>query len=84
MGGGDGGILREVLKHPSVEKVVQCEIDEAVIELSKKYLPSLSSGYSDPRLDLHIGDGLKFLESCPNSFDVIVTDSSDPVGECTR
>ena len=80
MGGGDGGILPEVLKHPQVESVVQCEIDEDVISLSKKYLPALASGFSDPKLHLVVGDGFEYLQNHRSEFDVIITDSSDPVG----
>ncbi|GAV00764.1 hypothetical protein RvY_11565 [Ramazzottius varieornatus] len=80
IGGGDGGILREVLKHPSVESVVQCEIDKDVVEVSKKFLPSLASSFSDPKLTLHIGDGLEFMQKCKGVFDIVITDSSDPVG----
>ncbi|CAI4231027.1 unnamed protein product [Auanema sp. JU1783] len=80
IGGGDGGILREVLKHKSVQSVVMCEIDEMVIDVSKKYLPGMASGFSDPKLNLFIGDGFEFLKAHKNEFDVIITDSSDPVG----
>ena len=80
IGGGDGGVLREVIKHKGVEEAWLCDIDEAVIRLSKKYLPGMSIGYSDPRVKVHIGDGFKFLEDYKDTFDVIITDSSDPEG----
>ncbi|CAB3405616.1 unnamed protein product [Caenorhabditis bovis] len=80
IGGGDGGILREVLKHKQVEKVTMCEIDEMVIEVSKKYLLGMSCSFSDPKLDLYCGDGFEFLKNHTNEYDVIITDSSDPVG----
>jgi len=80
IGGGDGGVLREVAKHPSVEEIVICEIDKDVIDASKKYLPSLAKGYDDPRVTVHIMDGSKFMDANKDSFDVIITDSSDPVG----
>ncbi|CAR31506.1 PABS domain-containing protein [Caenorhabditis elegans] len=80
IGGGDGGILREVLKHESVEKVTMCEIDEMVIDVAKKFLPGMSCGFSHPKLDLFCGDGFEFLKNHKNEFDVIITDSSDPVG----
>ncbi|CAD6196676.1 unnamed protein product [Caenorhabditis auriculariae] len=80
IGGGDGGILREVLKHSEVEKVTMCEIDQMVIDVSKKYLPGMSCGFSDPKLDLYCGDGFEFLKNHKNEYDVIITDSSDPVG----
>eukprot|EP00977_Amphora_coffeiformis_P005386 scaffold1147_cov172-Amphora_coffeaeformis.AAC.15 len=80
IGGGDGGVLREIARHPSVEEIVICELDKDVIEVSKKYLPSLACGYDDPRVQVKIMDGAKFMEANKDSFDVIITDSSDPVG----
>uniref|UniRef100_F1L7H4 Spermidine synthase n=1 Tax=Ascaris suum TaxID=6253 RepID=F1L7H4_ASCSU len=80
IGGGDGGILREVLKHECVESVSMCEIDEMVIEASKKYLPHMSVAFDNPKLKLFIGDGFEFLKEHKNEFDVIITDSSDPIG----
>ncbi|PIC48569.1 hypothetical protein B9Z55_007489 [Caenorhabditis nigoni] len=80
IGGGDGGILREVLKHDTVEKVTMCEIDEMVIDVAKKFLPGMSCGFSHEKLDLYCGDGFEFLKNHKNEFDVIITDSSDPVG----
>lgn len=85
IGGGDGGVARECLKHPGVERVVQCEIDARVVELAKEYLPSMSNSYNNPRLELVIEDGLKYVSNLKDSsFDVIITDSSDPDGpaEC--
>ena len=80
IGGGDGGVLREILKHSSIEEAWLCDIDETVIEVSKKYLPNMAKAYNDPRTKVHIGDGFKFLEDYKNTFDVIITDSSDPEG----
>jgi spermidine synthase len=80
IGGGDGGVLREIAKHPSVEEIFICEIDKDVIDYSKKYLPSLAVGYEDPRVTVKIMDGAKFMEENQASFDVIITDSSDPIG----
>lgn len=80
IGGGDGGVIREALKHDTVKKVTLCDIDEAVIRVSKLYLPTLSACYEDPRVEVFIGDGFKFLPQHENEYDVIVTDSSDPVG----
>lgn len=80
IGGGDGGVVREALKHSSVEQVVLCDIDEAVIRLSKKYLPHMASVYDDERVTVFIGDGFQFLKDHTESYDVIITDSSDPVG----
>lgn len=80
IGGGDGGVVREVLKHDIVENVVLCDIDEAVIRVSKQYLPHMSSLLSDPRVTVYVGDGFKFLSDNTSTYDVIITDSSDPVG----
>lgn len=64
-------------KHPGVEEIIECEIDEGVIKVSKKYLPSLAKGYDDPRVSVKIMDGAKFMDENQDSFDVIITDSSD-------
>jgi len=80
IGGGDGGVVREVLKHSTVEQVVLCDIDEAVVRVSKQYLPHMSSLLSDSRVIVHIGCGFKFLEANTATYDAIITDSSDPVG----
>ena len=81
IGGGDGGILREVLKHKSVESVTQVEIDRAVIDMCIEYFPNHSKGaFNDPRLNLVISDGAAFIANNEKSFDVIITDSTDPIG----
>ncbi|EON64065.1 spermidine synthase [Coniosporium apollinis CBS 100218] len=80
IGGGDGGVLREVVKHSCVKKAILCDIDEAVIRLSKKYLPGMSVGFQHPAVETVVGDGFKFLADRKNEFDVIITDSSDPEG----
>ncbi|KAL7543347.1 hypothetical protein ACHAXR_012667 [Thalassiosira sp. AJA248-18] len=80
IGGGDGGVLREIARHPSVEEIVICELDKDVIEVSKKYLPTLAKGFDDPRVKVYIRDGAKFMKENQSAFDVIITDSSDPVG----
>lgn len=80
IGGGDGGVLREVVKHDCVKKAVLCDIDEAVIRLSKKYLPKMAVGFDHPKVEVLVGDGFKYLEDKKNQFDVIITDSSDPEG----
>ncbi|KAI0824304.1 saccharopine dehydrogenase [Trametes gibbosa] len=80
IGGGDGGVVREVLKHDTVQHVVLCDIDEAVIRVSKQFLPHMSSLLDDPRVTVYVGDGFKFLADNASTYDVIVTDSSDPVG----
>lgn len=81
IGGGDGGTVREILKYDQVDKVTMVEIDEAVVNASKAHLPTVSSEFSNPKLNLIIGDGIKFIkESKPDSYDLIIIDGSDPVG----
>lgn len=81
IGGGDGGILREVLKHPSVEQAVLVEIDAAVVEMCERYFPAHSAGaFHDSRVNIVIQDGKEFLAQCDEKFDVIITDSTDPIG----
>lgn len=80
IGGGDGGSVREVLKHPSVKEVHLCEIDEEVIIVSEKYFPTISNKLRDPKVKIFIEDGNIFLEERKNYYDVIIMDSSDPIG----
>ena len=81
VGGGDGGTIREVLKHNSVEEVVLVEIDRMVVEASTEHLPEISLGLKDSRVDIRYEDGVRFVErSAESSFDVVLIDSTDPVG----
>ncbi len=80
IGGGDGGCLREILKHKEVVNAVLCEIDPGVIEYSKKFLPFTSCGFDSSRVTIHIGDGMQYVLDNPGGFDVIIVDSTDPVG----
>lgn len=80
VGGGDGGVVREVLRHKEVEKVTLCEIDEKVIEVCKQYLPNMANSLEDPRCEVHIGDGVEYMKQHKNCFDVIITDAPDPIG----
>lgn len=80
IGGGDGGMLREVLRHNDVD-VTQVEIDQAVIDMSIEYLPNHSQGaYDDPRANIVIADGMDFVRNSDEMFDVIISDSTDPIG----
>lgn len=81
IGGGDGGALREALRHPSVEKVTMCEIDRSVIDLCTKFFPGISAGaFDDRRADIVIGDGAKFVEETDERYDAVLVDSTDPIG----
>lgn len=80
IGGGDGGVLREVVKHETVKEAILVDIDEAVIRLSKKYLRGMAVGFEHPNVTALVEDGFKFLADRKGEFDVIITDSSDPDG----
>ena len=80
VGGGDGGTLTEILKHPGVEEVVLCEIDQVVIDLSKKYLPEFYAAFDDSRVTIVVEDAALYIQSKKNYFDVICVDSTDPFG----
>lgn len=80
IGGGDGGTIREILKHKSVDKAFLVEIDQRVVELSKSFLPEISAALGDERAKVCIEDGIEFVKNQKNEFDVIMVDSTDPVG----
>ncbi|CAL5229126.1 g12391 [Coccomyxa viridis] len=81
VGGGDGGVLREVARHPGIQEIHLAEIDEMVPATSKKFFPEMALGFDDPRVRVHITDGIKFVqEAAEGTYDAIIVDSSDPVG----
>ncbi|WP_119328603.1 polyamine aminopropyltransferase [Cysteiniphilum halobium] len=81
IGGGDGGILREVLRHKTVESVTLVEIDQAVIEMCQHYFPKHSQGaFDDKRVNIVIDDGAKFVKEITQKYDLIICDSTDPMG----
>ncbi|MGA4575329.1 polyamine aminopropyltransferase [Pseudomonas stutzeri] len=81
IGGGDGGILREVARHRDIESITLVEVDGAVVEICREFLPNHSAGtFDDPRLKLVIDDGMHFLAETEERFDVIICDATDPVG----
>lgn len=81
VGGGDGGMLREILKHRSVERAVLVEIDGAVVDFCRQHLPTVSAGaFDDPRTEIVIADGIAFMAETQRKFDLIVVDSTDPIG----
>ena len=80
VGGGDGGMLEEVLKHDSVETAVQVEIDDTVVELAKQHLRMIcGNAYDDPRTELVIADGVEYVNETDRRFDIIIVDSTDPI-----
>ncbi|WP_448567307.1 polyamine aminopropyltransferase [Thalassotalea ganghwensis] len=80
IGGGDGGTAREVIRHPSIEKCVMVEIDAMVVDACKEFIPQTSKALSDDKIELIIGDGVEYVNSTKEIFDVIIVDSTDPIG----
>ncbi|CQR46133.1 Spermidine synthase [Paraliobacillus sp. PM-2] len=80
VGGGDGGVIREILKHPSIEKAVLVEIDGKVIEYAKKYLPEIAGELDDPRVEVKVADGFSHIAESEAAYDIILVDSTEPVG----
>ena len=80
IGAGDGGVIRELTRYPEVEHIDMVEIDELVVEVCKKYLPQTACRLDDPRVSIHYEDGLKFIRSCKDCYDLIIVDSTDPFG----
>ena len=81
IGGGDGGIAEEVLKHDTVKRLTMVEIDEAVIDFAREHLPEVhGNAFDDPRFNLVIGDGMKHVQETSQRYDVIIVDSTDPIG----
>lgn len=80
IGGGDGGTLREVLDHPSVKKGIMVEIDEEVVKASKQFFPQLSCSFASEKGELIIDDGIKYVKEHKKAFDVVIVDSTDPIG----
>lgn len=83
IGGGDGGTAREVLRYKSVKKCVMVEIDPVVIDASREWLPQTSCQFNNPKLEILIADGVDFMKTSKEIFDVIIVDSSDPIGPAT-
>jgi len=80
IGGGDGGTVREVLKHDTVEKVVLCEIDGMVIDVCKKYLPTIAGALENPKVEILVEDAIEYIKTKKSEFDIVLIDSTDPMG----
>ncbi|WP_099189565.1 polyamine aminopropyltransferase [Tepidibacter mesophilus] len=80
IGAGDGGTVRELTRYKSIEKIDMVEIDELVVTASKEYLPITACKLDDPRVNLYFEDGIKFVEGKENTYDLIIVDSTDPIG----
>ena len=80
IGGGDGGTIREVMKHKTVEKAVLCEIDGMVIEACKAFLPTISCELDNPKVEILVQDAIEYIKDKKDMFDIILIDSTDPMG----
>ena len=80
IGAGDGGVIRELTRYPEIEHIDMVEIDEEVVEVSRKYLPKTACAFDDSRLHIFYEDGLKFIRSAHDKYDLIIVDSTDPFG----
>jgi len=80
IGGGDCGCLREILKHESIERAVLCEIDRRVTEVSAEHFPWVEAVAQDPRVELVFDDGVAYMEARQGEFDLVIVDSTDPIG----
>ncbi len=80
IGGGDGGALRELLRYPEIEEIDLVEIDERVVRVSQEFFPQLASSFDSDRVHLHIADGLKYIRKWEDHYDLILVDSTDPIG----
>ena len=84
VGGGDGGSLQQVLRYPSVQQAVVCELDQKVVDYSRQYFPTFGDPWADPRAQLLVRDAFGYLEENPGQFDVIISDTTDPIGMAER
>ena len=80
IGAGDGGVIRELTRYPEIAHIDMVEIDELVVEVCRKYLPQTACRLDDARVHIHYEDGLKFVRSCVDRYDLIIVDSTDPFG----
>ena len=80
IGGGDGGVVRELTRYASIEQIDLVEIDKEVVDVCRKYLPQTACKLDDPRVSIYYQDGLKFVRTKENEYDLIVVDSTDPFG----
>ena len=80
IGGGDGGTVRELVKHQDLEEIILCEIDADVVLVSKKFFPKIASDLTDPRVKVEIADGINYVSQYTDYFDLIIVDSTDPIG----
>lgn len=84
VGGGDGGTLQQILRYDSVEQVVVCELDRRVVEVSQQFFPDFGKPFADGRVDLTIKDAFEYLQQTQRKFDVIIADTTDPIGPAEK
>jgi len=80
IGAGDGGVVRELVKYASIQKIDLVEIDKMVVDVCKEYLPKTACCFDDPRVSIYYQDGMKYIRRCENYYDIIIVDSTDPFG----
>ena len=80
IGGGDGGVVRELCRYDGIERIDLVEIDRRVVELCELYIPSIACKLRDARVTIHYQDGMRYVRSCENAYDLIIVDSTDPFG----
>ncbi len=80
IGAGDGGVLRELAKYDTIERMDLVEIDKNVIEVCREFLPQTACGFDDKRVNVYLQDGLKFVRRCERVYDLVIVDSTDPFG----
>jgi spermidine synthase len=80
VGGGDGGVAREVARHSQVERIDVCELDPMVVDVCRRFIPSTGKGFDDPRVQVHYEDGAAFVAQAASQYDVVIVDSTDPLG----
>lgn len=80
IGGGDGGTVRELTRYSTIESIHLVEIDERVVRLCQKFLPQTACGFEDSRVELFFEDGIEYIKTCKNAYDLIIVDSTDPIG----
>jgi spermidine synthase len=84
IGGGDGGVVTELVKYPQIESIVLAELDQLVIDVSRRWFPEVAKGLDDPRVQIRVGDGAAYLAGKTDAFDIIIIDSTDISEEVTH
>ena len=80
IGGGDGGVAKELIRYPDIETIDVVEVDKMFVDVCRDIFPEVAAGMKDPRVTIHYEDGLKYIRSCQDEYDLIIVDSTDPFG----